>query len=145
MKYSTGLRNHLLATGSLKAALDTGLIKIYSGTVPATADAAVSGDATLLCTVSVDGLGGGLSLEATAASGQIQKSAAEVWKGTAQANELATWFRFSPSTDDGSESATIKRLQGTVAQAGADMNLANPVLITGADQKIDYFIVVQPE
>ena len=38
LKASTGLRNAMMTTGSLKSRLDLGFIKIYAGTVPATAD-----------------------------------------------------------------------------------------------------------
>jgi len=41
LKASTGLRTKLLDTGSLKSILDGGVINIYSGPVPATADAAL--------------------------------------------------------------------------------------------------------
>lgn len=146
MKYSTGLRNHILAVGSLKSALDGGFIRIYSGPAPATADAELPVDASLLCTITVSGNGTtGLSLESSAASGEIQKAPAEEWKGTAAASGLATFFRFSPAGDSGDESSVINRIQGTVARAGGDMNLANPTLVENAEQKIDYFIVVQPE
>ena len=47
-----GLRNYMLDTGSMKTALALGFINIYSGTVPATADAALTG--TLLTTISVN-------------------------------------------------------------------------------------------
>lgn len=49
LRYSTGLRNHLAGGGSFKNAFHGGRIEIYTGSQPATADAAVSG--TLLCTV----------------------------------------------------------------------------------------------
>lgn len=49
LRISTGLRNHLLSGGSLKDALNNGRIEIYSGSQPASADAAVSG--TLLVTI----------------------------------------------------------------------------------------------
>ena len=52
-KTSTALRNGMLAGSGLKEQLDAGFIKIYAGTVPATADDAI-GSATLLCTISVN-------------------------------------------------------------------------------------------
>lgn len=51
LKFSTGLRNFLQRDGSLKRALHGGALKIYSGSAPADADAAVTG--TLLATVSL--------------------------------------------------------------------------------------------
>lgn len=49
LRISTGMRNHLLAGGSLKNALSGGRMEIYSGTQPASADAAKTG--TLLVTI----------------------------------------------------------------------------------------------
>lgn len=49
LRYSTGLRNHLAGGGSFKNAFQNGRIEIYTGSQPASADAAVTG--TLLCTV----------------------------------------------------------------------------------------------
>lgn len=50
LRLSTALRNFLLSHGSCKNALQNGVLKIYSGTQPTTADDAVAG--TLLCTFS---------------------------------------------------------------------------------------------
>jgi len=49
MKLSTGLRNFLLDMGSLRKAFENGVINIYSGSAPSTADLAPTG--TLLCTI----------------------------------------------------------------------------------------------
>jgi hypothetical protein len=49
LRISTGLRNFLLAGGSLKQAFEGGRMEIYSGSQPATGDTAASG--TLLVTV----------------------------------------------------------------------------------------------
>lgn len=49
LRISTGLRNFLLSGGSLKQAMTGGRIEIYSGTQPASADAAATG--TLLVTI----------------------------------------------------------------------------------------------
>ena len=49
LRYSTGFRNHLAGNGSFKSAFNGGRMEIYSGTQPATADAAATG--TLLCVV----------------------------------------------------------------------------------------------
>lgn len=50
LRLSTALRNFLLAHGPCKLALQNGVLKIYSGTQPTTADDAVAG--TLLVTIS---------------------------------------------------------------------------------------------
>lgn len=49
LRLSTALRNFVLQSGSIKQALQNGVIEIYSGSQPSTADGGVTG--TLLCTV----------------------------------------------------------------------------------------------
>jgi hypothetical protein len=48
-KFSTGLRDFLLGEGSFRKGFEDCQVKVYSGSAPATADAATTG--TLLCTV----------------------------------------------------------------------------------------------
>jgi len=52
LKYSTGARQYLANSGSLRNAFNNGRIEIYSGAQPANADAAVTG--TLLCTITAN-------------------------------------------------------------------------------------------
>lgn len=144
MQLSTGMRNHLLDGGSFKSALDGGLITIYSGTPPSSPDDVLSGN-TLLCTVSLNGGGSGINFEASAVSGVLSKAAAETWQGTNAATGTAAFFRFTESGGDPSlASTTEKRVQGTVAVAGADLNLSSVSLTSGATQDIDFFNVTLP-
>ncbi|MBD1554767.1 hypothetical protein HAQ04_25535 [Pseudomonas sp. C2L11] len=129
----------MLATGSLKAALDGKVIKIYSGTAPDTADAALNSDNTLLCTVSVNDTGTGVALDSTASSGQISKSSNEVWSGTIATSGTASFFRMETSADDNSASTTAVRLQGTVGNTDADMIFGTLALVAGNVRQINYF------
>lgn len=143
-KVSTGLRNKVLDTGSLKSRLALGFLKLYSGAEPATADAAVTG--TLLSTISVGGTGTGLSLDAAAVGGVIAK-AAEVWSGPIVATGVAGYWRFSAAGDTGASSITEERIQGSIGLAGADINLSSTSLTTNAAlsaQTINYFVVTLP-
>lgn len=141
MQASTGLRNKLLDTGSLKATLALGNIKIYGGAIPANADAAVSG--TLLCTITVNSSGTGISMIASAVNGVLSK-AAEVWSGVNAASAAATYFRHVAVGDDGTLSTTQARIQGTVGTAGADLNISSTSLTSGATQTIDFYNVALP-
>lgn len=143
VKASTGLRNKMLDTASLDSILALGFIKIYAGTVPDTADASL-GSATLLCTISKDGLGTGLSFEAAAVSGALAKLASETWQGTNVATGTATFYRHVTPSDTGASSTTEARLQGTIGLAGADMNLSGVGLVSGAIQGLDYYVVALP-
>lgn len=142
MILSTGLRNKLMDTGSLKSILAGGLIKIYSGTPPATADAAATG--TLLCTVSNNSTGTGINFDTTAASGIISKAPGETWSGVNAASGTATYFRHVAAGDDGSASTTQARIQGVISTVAADMNLSSTALVSGATQTVDYYSVTIP-
>lgn len=140
MKTSTGLRNTMLGTSNLKSALAGGQMMFYSGTVPTDADQAL-GSAVLLCTLK--NAGAGINFDAPA-SGILPKAAAETWSGTNVAAGVATFWRFVLSSDTGALSTTALRLQGTIAVAGADINLTSTSLSSGATQGLDFFSVALP-
>ena len=112
---STGLRNKVLDTGSIKSVLADGFIHVYSstiGNIPATADAAIDpGVHTKLLTVYGDGISAGLNL-GTASGGAIGKAAGETWAGTVLATGNAVFFRYVGSADTGVLSTAEPRLQG---------------------------------
>jgi len=140
---STGLRNYMLDTGAFKTAMDLGFLKIYEGTVPADADAALD-TAGLLCTLSVDGLGTGLTWEATAVSGIISKTAAETWQGQNSDSGTATFFRFVQPADTGTAAPAELRVQGLIGLVGAELNLSSITLTVGAVQTVNHFNVALP-
>ena len=146
MKASTGLRHAMLDTGSLKSSLDGGTVKLYAGPAPLTADDALNsqGANTLLCTITDDGGAGTLTMETAATGGGLPKLASQVWKGTNAASGTASFFRFVASGDDGLLSTTQVRLQGTIATAGADMNISDVNLTAAAEQAVDFFVVGLP-
>jgi hypothetical protein len=151
IKYSTGLKNKLLGSasgsGSLKTLMDDGYINVYSGAVPADADAD-EGAAVLLVQYSDNGAaagaGNGLDLETEAVGGAISKETTQVWKGTSVAGGVATFWRFVTLTDGGASSTTDKRMQGTVGGAGADLFVASTTFVTATDYTLDYFSVAIP-
>jgi hypothetical protein len=142
LKASTGLRNKLLDTGSVKSILALGFIKIYTGAAPDSADDAATG--TLLCTISVNSTGTGLTFAASAAAGVLSKNGSEVWSGVNAAGGTAGYFRHVAVGDDGTSSTTQARLQGDVALSGGELNLSNILLVNGATQTVDYYNVAAP-
>lgn len=143
LKISTGLRDHLLVTGSFKAGVDGGVIRVYAGALPATADAALSGN-TLLVTISNNSAGTGITMNAASASGVLGKNSAEVWSGNPVANGTATFYRYSSLADDFLLSTTIKRVQGAAGTAGFDLNFSNTAVVIGTPKRIDTFDIAQP-
>lgn len=143
LKASTGLRNAMLVTGSLKSQLDLGFIKIYAGTVPTDADQSL-GAATLLCTITKNGDGvTGLTIAATASAGAVAKFN-EIWSGTNATTGTASFWRFIKTGDTGTLSTTEVRLQGTAATSGSELVMTSTSLAGGAPQNIDYFTVALP-
>jgi hypothetical protein len=127
---STGLVNKLLVTGSFKATMALGFIRIYSGSQPSSADAAPTG--TLLCILYSNGTSAGLSLETAAVAGVLTKETTETWSGTILADGTAGWYRFHAVGDTGALSTTEARQDGAIATSGAQMNLSTLALKAGA-------------
>lgn len=136
VKISTGLRNHLAVTGSLRSAFNANSrLSIFGGTEVATADADATG-ATLL-NVITGPAAAGLEFEATATGGVLAKLASQVWSGTNLASGTATWFRFEEIGDSRGASTTQKRIQGNIGIAMGDMVFIQNTLVSGNTKTID--------
>ena len=122
---------------------EKGVIYVYSGPQPLSADAAVSG--TLLGIITKDALaftfgspGNGLAF-AVAAAGVASKST-DAWKFNGLAVGTAGWFRLmGNAVDNLGASTTLPRMDGTIGTSGADMNLTNTSVTIGAPNTIDVF------
>jgi len=136
-KMSTGLCNALLDTSSLKAIFSatTAELRIYGGTVPATADAA---PATPTPIATVKEGGAALTFAASASAGTIAKSA-NAWTDSSAAGGTATFYRLVLSADANDASATAKRIQGTIGVGGADMNVGSTTIAGAAVFTVNTF------
>ena len=149
IRLSTGLRNAMLGAVGFKGALLNGVIYVYTGAQPLLADNAVSG--TLLGKITVDAGAfsfgtstNGLNFDAPAL-GVITKAAAEDWKFNGIADGTAGWFRFMGNVSDAlGSSTTLARMDGSVGTSGADLNLSNIAIVTGAPNTVDVFQVTLP-
>jgi hypothetical protein len=140
IQISGALRDHLLATGSLYGAVNGMLIRIYSGTVPASPETDATGN-TLLCTISTSSSGTGLAFEATPANGMLTKASAGVWTGNCVATGTATFYRLGAVSDTAAASSVALRIQGTVGLAGADLNVTSTTFTNGEEKRIDYYVI----
>lgn len=149
IRLSTGLRTALMGTGGgLSTVFANGIIEIYSGAQPASADSAVTG--TLLGTVTKAGgaftpgsATNGLTW-GTAANGTASKST-DAWQFTGVADGTAGWFRLKGNAvDAGGSSTSLPRLDGSVANSGGDMNLSNTTIAIGSPNTVDVFSVTLP-
>lgn len=126
-----------------------GVLAIYSGTQPASADDAETG--TLLCLITRDGGAftpgqpdNGLNF-GTPSAGQIDKAAGETWSGTVLADGVAGWFRFYDNSYTTGASTTAKRFDGLVGAVGStELQMNNTVLAVDDVMEIEGFPVVFP-
>ena len=142
LKLSTGLRNAMLDSSNLRTTINGGLIKVYDGTVPATADAALSGN-TLLCTFSLNSTGAGINFDTTATGDTLAKAPAEVWAGNPAVTGTGTFYRHVAVGDDGTLSTTQARIQGELG-AGNEMLLATNVFTVGVNRVLDAYSITFP-
>lgn len=142
LKLSTGLRNAMLDSSNLRTLLNGGLIKVYDGTVPATADAALSGN-TLLQTFSLNSTGAGINFDTAAVGDTLSKAPAEVWAGDPAATGTGTFYRHVAVGDDGTLSTTQARIQGELG-AGNEMLLATNVFTVGVNRVLDAYSITFP-
>lgn len=138
-RFSTGLRNGMAVTSPIRTLLNNSVLKIYAGTVPSSADAALPGDATLLVTIVAND--GNLRLDTVASGGTVTKDTTQIWSGVAVASGVATYYRHVLPSDTGVLSTTQVRIQGEVALVGKEMSLTNTSISSGATQTIDFYAI----
>jgi hypothetical protein len=144
LRFSTGLRNGILNSTGIKEAMADGVIRIYSGSQPISADNAVGGTLLLEITQNAGAFAHGSAtngLEFDVPSGGIlTKAPLEAWRGNGLAPGVAGWFRFCANpTDNGGASTTLARIDGSVGRSAADLNLSNTNIETGVPSTIDVF------
>lgn len=143
LQASTGLRNKLLDTNSLRSIFNLGFLEIYGGSVPTSPDGSISGS-TLLVRISNNNTATGLTFAASAASGAITKNLSETWSKAAAATGTATFWRFVAAGDTGVLSTTEARIQGTIGLAGADLNTTSLSYTSATVYTIDAFAISLP-
>ncbi len=152
LKFSTGLKNQLVSAikGAVTAtaSLEHGIGFGYSGSQPANADAAATGTLLIRFTVGSGAFTAGVAtngLDFDVADGVITKSSSETWSGVGIADGTIGWIRFcGNATDAGGVSTTLPRIDCRVSTSGAECNLSNLSIVTGATTTIDSFSAAFP-
>ncbi len=152
LRLSTKLRSNLAGPTGFAATFANGVIDVYSGTQPATADAAPTGVKLGRFTLASGAFTAGVATNgltfAAAADGAVSKSG--VWSfSVGLAAGTAGWFRFvtNAGAEDVSDDSTAKlqaRLDGSVGISGADLNLSNLSITTSSPVTVDTFTWTQP-
>jgi hypothetical protein len=122
--YASGLRNAQLDAITTFAG-NSGKLRIYNGTRPATGGTATTLLAELTCNATF----------APAASGAVLTLNAITQDASADATGTATWFRLVKS--DG----TTHVLDGDVGTSGSDLNLNSTSITSGATVSVTSFTI----
>lgn len=132
-KASTGFINSVLTNGSVKALLDTMIMKVYGGAEPTSADAESTGTANVLWTIKdgTDVLTWTLNTDVSPPV--LEKASTDTWSGATAAG-TATYFRILATNDSEGSSTSDARLQGTVGatlSTDTDLYLSSTTFTTG--------------
>lgn len=126
LAYNSALRNSMLDAITTRAGASA-LLRIYSGTRPATAGTATTLLAELTCNATF----------APAASGGVLTLNAITQDSSADATGTATWFRIVKS--DG----TTHVLDGDVGTSGSDLNLTTTSIVATQPVSISSFTITE--
>lgn len=130
----------IASVNAVKALLNSGVLKIYTGTQPADANTSITTQ-TLLATLTFGSTAfGSAAASGSAGSKIVEADANSITSDTsADATGTATWFRALESN------GTTVILDGSVGTSGADLNLATVSIIAGGTVEVTGFSLSQPE
>lgn len=149
-RLSTGFVDALNVTGSVKSIMTNFTIHLFSGTQPATADAAETGDLLMKLTLGsgafVSGSpGNGLNFHTVSTAGVLPKAPAETWSGVGEAaagssGTIAGWFRAYANTVVTGDSATAVRFDGRIGtDSTAEMQMSNTTIVEAVAAVVQTF------
>jgi hypothetical protein len=123
---------------SLAATANGGTLNIYTGTQPADANTALSGNTLLVTlTLSATAFANGVA-SGSAGSKVCTATANAITAGTGVATGTATFFRILTS-------GSAVCIDGSVGTSGSDLNLSSTSISTGAVVSISSFTITQTE
>jgi hypothetical protein len=129
----------IASVNAVAALCNTGFIEIYTGTQPADANTAISGN-TLLATLDLSATAfATATASGTAPTRIVSANANAITNATAAATGTATWFRCYASN------GTTVVFDGSVGTSGADLNLTATAITTGETVSVTSFSITQNE
>lgn len=136
--------------GSISNLFQNAVIDVYSGTQPTTADLTETSGSVKLVTITLSS-GAFVSGSSTnginfgeVSAGVLSKESGETWSGVGLANGTAGWFRLYDNSYTTGASSTAVRLDGSVASSGAQFNMTNTTVVTGATSTVDSVSLTLP-
>lgn len=143
-KRSVAYRNAILA--AIKTAFTDGVIYLYTGGQPASADAAETGTLLAIITNAGGAFTSGVATNGlefdTPANGSMGIKAGETWKTNAcLAQGNIGWGRFYANTVVQGVNAAAVRFDFSVGTSGADLNVFTTLVAVGSPFTINTFTV----
>lgn len=135
--------------GTLREALKDGVMVIFAGDQPNSADADESAYTPIVQITRASGSftagdgQNGINFDPVT-GGTLSKKASEVWSGTNGSSGTAGWFRIYSNDKVTGSSTTAKRLDGAIATSGAELNMSSTSLANGATTSLDSFEITLP-
>lgn len=135
-------------TGSFQVLFLDGVLEIYSGSQPASADDAEVGTKLLRITVGSGAFTpgsptNGLEFDPVL-DGVLSKASDEIWSGVGLVAGSAGWFRFYSNNYDSMNDGTAVRFDGSVGTSNAQLNLSSVAIAVSATTTIDKFQITMP-
>jgi hypothetical protein len=153
-RLSTGFVNAVNVTGSVKSLMADGIVAIYSGTQPTTADDTESGTLLMLLTLNsgafTPGVAtNGLNMDVSVA-GVLAKAVAEVWSGlglaAAGTGTVAGWFRWYDNDMVTGASTTAVRVDGSIGTTTAyELRMSNTTIVENGPSTVSTFTYTTPK
>lgn len=141
----------LVVGNSLRDIFKDGVLEIYSGTQPVSADAAKTGTLLVRITLGSGSFAAGSpdnGLEFGLASAGVIAKETPVWSGTGLVAGTAGWYRlYANATDAGALDSSYEypRIDGSIGTSGAQLNASSTSISVGATITIDSFQITLAE
>ena len=136
--------------GCVKDIFRNGILYIYSGSQPATADTAASGTNLVKITDASGAWTAGAEANGLEfgdySAGTLSKCADQTWSGVGiGGGGTAGWFRLCANpTDAGALSTVLPRIDGSIGTSGANLNMSSTTIVDDATYTIDTFTFTLP-
>ena len=144
LRLSQGVRLGIMGTSTIKEMLNGGVLDIFTGSQPASADYIETGTKLVRISTSAGtGSTTGLLFGTASSTGTLPKSASD-WKGVVTVAGVAGWFRFYGTGGTTGTSGTARRVDGAIGVSGADLNLSHTSLTADSTLTVSTFSLIQP-
>jgi len=148
IRLSTGFRNAMLGSQSVQDILHNGVIRVFPGNQPTSADDAEGISHLLEITVSSGAFtpgspANGLQLDEPA-GGVLVKLPSQIWSGVGVQAGTAAWFRYYANDRTTGASTTAARIDGVCGVSSGQLQMGTTTITLNATTTVDSWVVTAP-